>query len=238
MKAVIMAGGKGTRLKPYTTVFPKPLMPIDDTPILEIVIRQLKSYGFDDIMLAVGHLSELIRTFFCDGTKQNVRITYFREDRPLGTAGPLASMQTQLNNTFLMMNGDILSTINYSDLLEYHKKSKAIATVALTKRKVNIDYGVVEINDESKIDKKKKKPVIDYLVSMGIYIFEPEVLKYIKPETYLDIPDLIRQLIADGNIVKGYPSDDYWLDIGRPDDYQKAIDEYEKIKDMITKCPN
>jgi len=233
-----MAGGKGTRLKPYTTVFPKPLMPINDTPILEIVIKQLRSYGFDDIMLAVGHLSELIKTFFGDGNKQNVKITYFREDRPLGTAGPLAQMKKQLNSTFLMMNGDILSTINYTNLIEYHKKSKAIATVTLTKRKVNIDYGVVEINDELEIDKWIEKPVIDYLVSMGIYIFEPEVLRYINPETYLDIPDLIRQLIADGNIVKGYLSDDYWLDIGRPDDYQKANEEYEKIKDMITKYPN
>ncbi|MCK4817018.1 NTP transferase domain-containing protein, partial [bacterium] len=145
MKAVILAGGKGTRLKPYTTIFPKPLMPIGDKPILEIVIRQLKSHGFDEILMAVGHLAELIMTFFNDGRKYDVKIRYLREDKPLGTAGPLALMKDELNETFLMMNGDVLTTLDYSDLIEFHKTSGSVATIALKKRDVHIDFGVVEI---------------------------------------------------------------------------------------------
>ena len=147
MKAVILAGGKGTRLKPYTTVFPKPLMPINDKPILEIVIRQLKSHAFDDVIITVGHLAELIVTFFGDGSKFGVKIEYSREDKPLGTAGGLGLVKDELNETFLMMNGDVLTTLDYSDLVSYHKRNDAIATIALKKRDVKIDFVVVEIDD-------------------------------------------------------------------------------------------
>ncbi|MFZ2071059.1 MAG: sugar phosphate nucleotidyltransferase [Halobacteriota archaeon] len=143
MKAIILAGGKGTRLKPYTTVFPKPLMPIGDKPILEIVIRQLKSHAFDEIIITVGHLAELIMTFFTDGSKIGVKIEYSREDNPLGTAGGLGLIKEELNKTFLMMNGDVLTTLDYSDLGNYHKRNGAIATIALNKRDVKIDFGVV-----------------------------------------------------------------------------------------------
>ena len=233
MKAVILAGGKGTRLKPYTTIFPKPLMPIGDKPILEIVIRQLKSHGFDEILMAVGHLAELIMTFFNDGRKYDVKIRYLREDKPLGTAGPLALMKDQLNETFLMMNGDILTTLDYSDLIEFHKTSGSVATIALKKRDVNIDFGVVEIDEDNIIEKYIEKPTIDYLVSMGIYVFEPDVLKYIQPDKRLDFPDLIKLLIANGETVKGYIFEDYWLDIGRPDDYERANGEIEGIYDKL-----
>jgi NDP-sugar pyrophosphorylase family protein len=229
MKAVILAGGKGTRLEPYTTVFPKPLMPIGDKPILEIVIHQLKSHGFNEIIMAVGHLAELIMAFFNDGSKYCIKIKYSREDHPMGTAGPLASMKKDLNETFLMMNGDILSTIDYSDLVNYHKKNKAIATIALNKRDMKIDFGIVEMDDRNAIKNYIEKPTIDYLVSMGIYVFEPEILEYVTPNEKLDFPDLIKQLISNGEEVKGYVYDGYWLDIGRPDDYEKANREIGEI---------
>ena len=228
LKAVILAGGKGTRLKPYTTVFPKPLMPIGDTPILEIVIKQLKSYGFDEIIMAVGHLAELIMTFFNDGSKYGINIKYTRENKPLGTAGPLALMKEELKGTFLMMNGDVLTTLDYSDLVNYHKKNKAIATIALKKRAVKIDFGVVEIDDGNSIVGYTEKPKIDYLVSMGVYVFDPQVLEYIRPKEYLDFPDLIKELISNGETVKGYIYDGYWLDIGRPDDYERANEDFKK----------
>ena len=228
MKAVILAGGKGTRLKPYTTVFPKPLMPIGDTPILEIVIKQLKSYGFDEIIMAVGHLAELIMTFFNDGSKYGINIKYTRENKPLGTAGPLALMKEELKGTFLMMNGDVLTTLDYSDLVNYHKKNKAIATIALKKRAVKIDFGVVEIDDGNSIVGYTEKPEIEYLVSMGVYVFDPQVLRYIRPKEYLDFPDLIKELISNGETVKGYVYDGYWLDIGRPDDYERANEDFKK----------
>ena len=233
MKAVILAGGKGTRLRPYTTVFPKPLMPIGDKPILEIVVRQLKSHGFDEIIITVGHLAELIMTFFGDGSKVGVKIKYSREDKPLGTAGGLGLIKKALNETFLMMNGDVLTTLNYSELVKHHKKNGAIATIALNKRDVKIDFGVVEINDGNSIVGYTEKPKIEYLVSMGVYAFEPLVLEYIKPNEYLDFPDLIKKLISNGETVKGYTYDGYWLDIGRPDDYERANMEIEEIYDKL-----
>ena len=228
MKAVILAGGKGTRLKPYTTVFPKPLMPIGDKPILEIVVRQLKSHGFEELIMAVGHLAELIMTFFNNGSKYGVKIKYMREDKPLGTAGPLALMKEELNDLFLMINGDVLTTLNYSDLIDYHKKNGAIATIALNKRTVKIDFGVVELDDSKSIVGYTEKPGIEYLVSMGVYVFDPKVLRYIKPKEYLDFPDLIKELISNGETVKGYVYDGYWLDIGRPEDYERANEEFKK----------
>ena len=233
MKAVILAGGKGTRLKPYTTVFPKPLMPIGDKPILEIVIRQLKSHGINEIIMAVGHLAELIMAFFNDGSKYGIKIKYSREDHPLGTAGPLALLKEDLNEPFLLMNGDILSTIDYSNLVNYHKKNKSTATIALKRRDIKIDFGIVEMDDSNVIKNYIEKPTIDYLVSMGIYVFEPEILEYITPNEKLDFPDLIKQLISNGETVKGYVYDGYWLDIGRPDDYERANREIEEIRSQL-----
>jgi len=229
MKAVILAGGKGTRLKPYTTVFPKPLMPIGDNPILEIVIHQLKSHGFNEIIMAVGHLAELIMVFFNDGSKYGIKIKYTREEKPLGTAGPLALMKEELKETFLMMNGDVLTTLNYSDLVDYHKRTEAIATIALKKRTVKIDFGVPEVDEANNIIGYTEKPDVEYLVSMGIYAFDPRVLEYIEPSKYLDFPDLIKKLISNGETVKGYVYDGYWLDIGRPDDYERANREIDEI---------
>ena len=233
MKAVILAGGKGTRLKPYTTVFPKPLMPIGDKPILEIVIGQLKSHGFDEAIITVGHLAELIMTFFGDGSKVGVKIKYSREDKPLGTAGGLGLIKQELNETFLMMNGDVLTTLDFSDLVNYHKRNGAIATIGLKKRDVKIDFGVVEIDESNNIVGYDEKPEFEYLVSMGVYLFEPTVLKYIRQNEYLDFPDLIKKLISNGETVKGYIYDGYWLDIGRPDDYERANMEIEEIYDKL-----
>lgn len=228
MKTVILAGGKGTRLRPYTTVFPKPLMPINDKPILEIVIRQLRSHGFDEVIIAVGHLAELIMAFFNDGSKYGIKIEYVREEKPLGTAGPLSLMKDRLNETFLMMNGDVLTTLDYSAFVDAHKGNGAVATIAVKKRSVKIDFGVPQVEKDGRIVGYVEKPEIDYLVSMGVYAFEPDVLEYIRPNEYLDFPDLIRKLISNGKTVKGYVYDGPWLDIGRPEDYEQANREMEK----------
>lgn len=233
MKAVILAGGKGTRLKPYTTCFPKPLMPIGDEPILEIVVKQLKSYGFTDVLMAVGHLAELIQVFFNNGNKYNMKIEYYREDKPLGTAGPLAQIKDEINDNFLMMNGDILTSLDFSELIESHQKSDAIATISLKKKKVPIDFGVVKLNKDINIVGYSEKPQIDYLVSMGIYAFSPRIFEYIKPNEYLDIPDLIKKLISEGETVNGYVYDGYWLDIGRPDDYEKANEDLNYVYNQL-----
>lgn len=232
MKALILAGGKGRRLRPYTTTIPKPLMPIGDHAILEIVVQQLKYCGFNDIIMSIGHLGELLMAFFGDGSKYGVNIEYKKEENPLGTAGPLSLVKDEVDGPFLMMNGDVLTDLDYSDLMEYHKKKGSIATVALNKRVVNIDFGVTEVNEDNQIVGYKEKPVIDYLVSMGVYVFDKRILDYIEDDKYFDLPDLINKLMKSGETVNGYIFDGYWLDIGRHDDFERANRE---IKDIYSK---
>ena len=227
MRAIILAGGKGTRLAPYTTVFPKPLMPIGDIPILEIVMRQLAFYNFRDLTLAVGYLAELLMAYCSDGKKFGVNIDYSREEEPLGTAGPIALVKN-LDDTFLVMNGDLLTTIDYSAMLASHRERGAIATVASYQRDVKIDLGVIEVSDDFWITDYIEKPTYHYSVSMGIYIFEPAILNYIKPNKRFDLPDLMLDLIRDKQKVNVFPFDGYWLDIGRPDDYAVAVEEFSK----------
>lgn len=232
MKAVILAGGKGTRLAPYTVVFPKPLMPLGNIPILEVVIRQLRHYGFTDITLAVGYLAELIMAYFGDGENFGVRIRYSKEDKPLGTAGPL-SLIPDLDETFLMMNGDVLTTLNYNELYHRHQASGAMATIAMHKRAVKIDLGVIESDPDNRVVGYIEKPTYHYQVSMGVYVFEPSVLAYIPQGECLDFPDLVLQMMKSGEYVKGYPYDGYWLDIGRTDDYAQAAEEFERLRSQF-----
>jgi NDP-sugar pyrophosphorylase family protein len=232
MRAIILAGGKGARLAPYTTVFPKPLMPIGDIPILEIVIRQLAHHGFLNLTLAVGYLTELLMAYCGDGSKFGVNIDYSHEDEPLGTAGPIALVKN-LDETFLVMNGDLLTTIDYSAMLANHRARGAIATVASYQRDVKIDLGVIEFSSDKWITNYIEKPVYRYAVSMGIYIFEPAILNYIKPNQRLDLPELMVNLIQDKQKVNVFPFDGYWLDIGRPDDYEKAVAEFSQRREAF-----
>lgn len=226
MKAFILAGGKGSRLLPYTTNFPKPLMPIKDKPILEIVIDRLRQAGIKDIIFGTGHLAELLQAFFGDGGKFGVNISYSREDEPLGTAGPLNLVRDEFTDTFLVMNGDILTDIDFHKLINYHKNNKSTATIALSKRTVEIDFGVVAINNENQFVEWQEKPEIKYLVSTGIYIFEPEALDVLPAEGFFNLPDLIVSLSENNKKVMGYIHHGYWLDIGRAGDYAKACEDY------------
>ena len=226
MKAIILAGGKGTRLAPYTTVLPKPLMPIGDMPILDVVIRQLARHGFDDITLAVGYLAELVMAYCGDGTKYNVKLTYSREESPLGTAGPIA-LVSDLNETFLVMNGDLLTTLDYSAMLQQHQTRGAIATLATYERDVKIDLGVIESNPDHWVTNYTEKPVFHYRVSMGVYIFEAVIQDHIPHGIRFDLPELILHLLGQGQRVNTYRHSGYWLDIGRPEDYSAAIQEFE-----------
>lgn len=232
MKAVILAGGKGTRLAPYTTILPKPLMPVGDMPILEIVIRQLARCGFTDISLAVGHLAELLMAYCGDGSKFGVQIGYSREEQPLGTAGPMA-LVPDLQESFLVMNGDLLTTMDYREIYQYHRNRGAIATLAAYERKVTIDLGVIEYDRDHWVKDYVEKPTYTYSVSTGVYIFEPEILEFIPAHQRLDLPDLILKLKDSGSPVNVYPFDGYWLDIGRPDDYEKAIQEFSAHRELF-----
>jgi NDP-sugar pyrophosphorylase family protein len=235
-RAVILAGGEGTRLRPYTTVLPKPLMPIGDRPILDIVIRQLKANGFERITIATGYLAELIEAFFRDGEAYGVSIDYYREHEPLGTVGALALIDGLADDDILVMNGDVLTDIDYGALLERHRKSDAAATIATKVRNVQISLGVLrfgDAGDETRLTGYDEKPTLDYIASMGVYCFAPRALAHIEPGQRLDFPDLILRLIAAGETVRAWPSDDYWLDIGRHDDYEQAQEEFESVRDRL-----
>jgi NDP-mannose synthase len=232
MKAVVLAGGKGTRLAPYTKVLPKPLMPIGDMPILEILLRQMRRAEIEDVYLTVGHLAGLLQAFFQDGSRLGLRIQYSFEEKPLGTAGPL-SMIEGLDDTFLVANGDVLTNLDIPSLVNYHLQRGAAATIATHSRKVKIDLGVIKFNDSNQVVGYIEKPTYEFHVSMGIYIFEPRVLKYIEPNMYLDFPDLVLRLLDAGELVVGYPFDGYWQDLGRADDYEQAVQEFDSIRKQI-----
>jgi NDP-sugar pyrophosphorylase family protein len=220
-RAVILAGGKGSRLYPYTTVFPKPLMPILEKPILEIVLTQLKQAGFSQITLAVGYLAELIQTYFGDGEKLGLEIDYSRESEPLGTAGPIRQV-ANLDQDFLVMNGDVLCTLNFREMFDFHIQHGGLATIGTYRKAVPITLGVLELDEHQQIRDYIEKPTLHYHVSMGIYFFKPQILDYIPPQQRLDLPDLMKALIVAGQSPYAYLFDDLWLDIGRPEDYAEA----------------
>jgi NDP-sugar pyrophosphorylase family protein len=235
-KGVILAGGKGSRLGPYTTVLPKPLLPVGDRAILDVVVRQLESYGFTDLTFAVGYLAHLIQAVFGDGTNHGVSIEYHEESEPLGTAGALGTIDG-LEDTFLAMNGDILTAIDYGDLYRIHREAGNVMTIATHRRVVKTDYGVIHDNgfvgETRAVTGYTEKPEIPYTVSMGVYMFEPTVLDYIERDVYLDVPDLVLRLLEANEQVGHFLYDGYWLDIGRHEDYEKAIEEYEQLKHTL-----
>ena len=233
MKAVILAGGKGTRLAPYTKILPKPLMPIGDMPILEVLLRQLKTAGIEEVILTVGHLAELLRAFFDDGSRFGIKILYSLEEQPLGTAGPLSLVADQLGETFLVANGDVLTTLDLCELIAYHRRSGAIATIASQARQVRVDLGVLHNDDTDALTGYIEKTVYDFFVSMWIYDFEPSVLEYIPVNQPLDFPDLVLDMIEAGERVSSYRFDGYWQDLGREDDYEQAVLEFDSIRDKI-----
>ena len=233
MEAIILAGGKGTRLAPYTTVFPKPLMPIDGMPILEIIIRQLAYFRIKEIVFTVSQQSEpLLSAYFRNGSQYGVDIRYSKEEKTLGTAGPL-SIIPSLPETFLVMNGDILTTLNYQKLIRYHRRHQGMVTIAMTEKKVPLELGVMESNRAYQLTRYIEKPTLSYSVSMGIYVFERKVLRWIPSGRYLDFPELIQKLIKKRVKVVCYPSNDFWLDIGRQEDYEEAQKKFQEMREKL-----
>lgn len=222
-RAVILAGGRGQRLLPYTAVFPKPLIPVGDRPILEIVVGQLCRAGFTRLTFAVGHLAGLIEAYFGDGRRFGVAIDYSIEAVPLGTAGPV-SLIDGLEDDFLLMNGDLLTDLDFNALMATHRTSGATATVAVYRKSVDVTLGVLQLDAADQVTAYDEKPALHFLVSTGIYCLKPSVRRFLEPGVHCDLPDLIRRLIAAGEPVRGHRFDGYWLDIGRPEDYEVAVE--------------
>jgi NDP-sugar pyrophosphorylase family protein len=235
MHAIILAGGRGVRLRPYTTTLPKPLMPIgDEFSILDIVLTQLAQRGFDSATLAIGHLGNLIRAYVGDGSRWGMRIDYATEDTPLGTIGPVLRILDRLPAEFLVMNGDVLTDLDYADLLLHHMDSRAPLTVATYQRQVKIDFGVLATED-GRVTEFTEKPTLTYRVSMGVYGMSRTTLAAYAPGIPLGFDELILDLLAKEQPPDEYGFDGYWLDIGRPDDYDRANAEFDSIRGTLMK---
>lgn len=231
-KAVILAGGRGTRLAPYTSILPKPLMPVGDRSILELVVDQLEVSGISDITFCVGYLSHLIRAVFDHRDNDGVEIDYVHEHEAMGTAGPLR-LVGDLDETFIAMNGDVLTNLDYAELVRYHQRHGNMLTIATHDRRIKIDYGVLHVQQlgmnghtQHRITEFQEKPEIVSTVSMGIYVMEPGILDYVPEGQAFDLPDLVQALLCANQPVGAFKYDGLWFDIGRKEDYERAVEEW------------
>lgn len=221
MRVVILAGGRGTRLKPYTTVFPKPLMPVDGVPILEILIRQLVKQGATHITMTLGHLAKLIEVYFGNGATFGIKIDYSHEPFPLGTMGPLKLIKN-LPENFLVLNGDILTDLSFSRFFGNHCEGKNPFSISSYRREINSDFGVLETNGKSELVNFREKPKVPFQVSMGIYAMRREVVELIPDNRSFGFDELMLKLLSLGKAPHIYPHNGFWLDIGRPEDFEQA----------------
>jgi NDP-mannose synthase len=226
VQAVLLAGGLGTRLAPYTTILPKPLMPVGEMPILEIIIRQLRKAGFDRIEIATGYLSGLIEAYFGDGARWDVSIRYHREHERLGTAGPIAFLEQYLEPTFLFMNGDVLTDLDFGEMYRAHIQSGALLSTATCVRSFTLSLGSIVRGADGAIVDYVEKPTYTFECSAGIYAANRDVVAHIERSRPFDMPELVMRLIANAASVKPYPIEGFWLDIGTPDDYRQAVEKY------------
>jgi len=223
MNAFLLAGGVGTRLKPYTTVIPKPLMPVGNRAIIEILLLQLRKAGIAKVYISVGYLSHLIKAYLGDGQRFGLEFEFVHEEYPLGTAGAVGLVLDHLGEDFLLLNGDLLTTIDFKELIAFHKAQNAAATIGTYERSIQIDYGVLDIGPTGELANYTEKPRLAYNVSMGVYVInQREVAKLLTPVRRIDAPELMKQLLEAKSRVVCYKADCYWLDIGRPEDYQMA----------------
>lgn len=228
IKAIILAGGKGTRLKPYSVTIPKPLLPVGDKAILEIILYKLKQQNITDITICVNHMAELIKAYFGNGEKIGVNISYSLEEKDLNTIAPLKLLKN-LPDNFIVLNGDLLTNIDINTMFDIHCSNNSILTMGVYKRKIKIDFGVIEIEKDI-ISNFKEKPELEYYVSMGIYAFNSKILNFIPDNTPFGFDHLMTKLLENKIKITPYIYDGYWLDIGRPEDYEKANIDISKEK--------
>jgi NDP-sugar pyrophosphorylase family protein len=227
-QAIVLAGGKGVRLAPYSATLPKPLMPLGETPVLEVLLRWLRAGGMVDVAVAVSHLGHLIEAYFGDGSRFGMRLSYSIEAKPLGTAGSIASLLDRMDDHFIVANGDLLTTLDLAGLLEAHRADGADATVGLHAQEWKIDYGLVEVDRDMRLVNYHEKPMQKHLVSMGVYAMKRDALAgLIEPGAVIDMPDLLLRMRDAGRLVKCHLTDCYWLDIGRPEDFAQAQRDFD-----------
>ncbi|HEX7038659.1 MAG TPA: nucleotidyltransferase family protein [Trueperaceae bacterium] len=229
---VIMAGGLGTRLAELTRDRPKPLLPVGAKPLLETMVERLVLQGFTHIYMSVNYKADMIEGYFGDGSRYQARIEYVHEHKRLGTAGALQYVSPVPGRPILVMNGDVLTTIDFRKLVDFHTQSGVAATMAVSYHDVQVPYGVVETSGP-KVVSLVEKPVYRYFVNAGIYVLEPLCIQYLEPETYTDMTTLFERLLKDGREVASFPIHEYWQDVGRPADYARANEEYERVFSLM-----
>ena len=233
-QAVIMAGGKGTRLYPYSALFPKPLMPLGDMPILELLLRRMKAVGVREVIIAVNHLRHLIEVYFGDGSELRMRLYYCNEDKPLGTAGALGNMLPLLDETFFLTNGDLLTTMDLRRMALSHISERADASIGIYERENKIDFGLIEFDANNRLSAYREKPTSKYHVSMGVYILQREAVRpHVSEVDYLDMPNLLLKIKASNGNVVCFQDNCIWLDIGRPDDFALAQKMFEEDREAF-----
>ena len=227
MKAVILAGGLGTRLKPFTEVIPKPLLPIGEKSVLEIQIEHLKHYGFDEIFLATNYKSKYIQNFFGDGSNFGVKLSISKEEKPLGTVGPLTLVKDKLKEPFLVMNGDVLTLLNFKKMYDFAVAKETLLTVGIKEMLTPFQFGNI-YTDGDYVSRIEEKPTIKTNILAGVYIFKPSVFDIIPNDTYYGMDTLIEDMLAQNLKITKYDIEEYWLDIGRVDDFKEAQEVYEE----------
>ncbi|MGH3886960.1 MAG: nucleotidyltransferase family protein [Pseudonocardiaceae bacterium] len=237
MKAVVLAGGRGTRLSPYTLVLPKPLLPIGDRPIVEHIVRRLAAAGFLDIHFSVGYLGNLVSSYFSELTElpDGLRLSFGRETRPLGTAGPLRLVPGG-PQPLLVTNGDVLTDLDYADLVAYHRRMGAVLTIATQLRETECDFGVVALGEDGRVIGFAEKPVQRHTVNMGIYVYEAPAFAYLREGAAMDVPDLVQTLLQAGERVVAYPFTGAWYDLGTPSDFERAARDFDGHYPPLTRA--
>jgi mannose-1-phosphate guanylyltransferase len=228
MKAVILAGGLGTRLRPLTFFLPKPMLPLGDKPVLEHLILWLKRHGITDIILSVEYLRRVIEDYFKDGNELGVKITYVRSDRPMGTAGQLKVAEKEVNGTFICLYGDSLYNFNLSEMIKFHNEKKGIATMALYAYKIQLRYGFIDLDESKKIVAWREKPEISGLINIGLYIMEQKFLSYIPSNTVYGMDAAFKNALDSGESIYGYPIKDQFIDIGDKKSYYRAHEMFTR----------
>lgn len=225
MKAVILAGGLGTRLRPFTEVIPKPLLPIGEKSVLEIQIERLKKFGFDEIFLATNYKSEYIKNFFGDGSRLGVKLKISKEEKPLGTAGPLLLLKEELNEPFIVMNGDILSLIDFKKLYDFSNSINSLLTISIKKEVLPFAFGNIFFEGDYVTDIREKPNIVTYILA-GIYVMKPEIFELFPENVYFGMDTLIKKMLDNKLPIAKFELKEYWLDIGRINDYEKAQEIY------------
>jgi len=232
MKVVIQAGGMGTRLRPYTLVLPKPLMPVSGTPVIEMLLKWLRRNGADEAYITTGYLGHLISALCGDGSQWDMAIKYSKEPEPLGTVGALTLLEKDLTDTFLVLNGDLITDLDISSFKQFHKSHGGPLTVGVTNKNVNVDLGVLDV-EGTEVTGFHEKPTLNYTVSMGIYFMEPEILDFIPKGVPFGMDNLIHSMLEKGEKVNVFKHDGMWMDIGRPEDFEKAQDVFEENRQVL-----